>query len=187
MHDGRSATASAHMQAPGTEEVRRRPRVMLAYMQTSESNHSRRRSDEEFAHMRTPFGQTVRATSDSTAAYMQPSEECQKATAADIVPAYMRSSEQEHGVISVAAISTKEIMATIASYFAPGELFPVSELLETVREAQEIADTNYGVVEAVEWAEGYEFPKEMLAKDLLSFEDANWDFSAMVKRRLEAL
>ena len=27
----------------------------------------------------------------------------------------------------------------------------------------------------------------MLAKDLLSFEDANWDFSAMVKRRLEAL
>ena len=129
MHDGRSATASAHMQAPGTEEVRRRPRVMLAYMQTSESNHSRRRSDEEFAHMRTPFGQTVRATSDSTAAYMQPSEECQKATAEDIVPAYMRSSEKEHGVISVAAISTKEIMATIASYFAPGELFPVSELL----------------------------------------------------------
>ena len=78
-------------------------------------------------------------------------------------------------------------MATIASYFAPGELFPVSELLETVREAQEIADTNYGVVEAVEWAEGYEFPKEMLAKDMLSFEDANWDFSAMVKTRLEVL
>ena len=73
---------------------------------------------------------------------MQPSGKLQKATAMDIVPAYMRSSGQEQRVSSVDAVSTKEIMATIASYFAPGEVFPVSELMETVREAQVIADTD---------------------------------------------
>ena len=36
------------------------------------------------------------------------------------------------------------------------------------------------MIEAVEWAEGYEFPKEMLVKDLQSFEEANHDFTAMV-------
>ena len=114
------------------------------------------------------------------APYMQSSGVRKEATVADIVPAYMQTSRQEQRVSSVDEVSTKEIMATMASYFAPGELFPISELLETVREAQEIADTNYGVVEAVEWAEGYEFPKEMLVKDLQSFEEANHDFTAMV-------
>ena len=78
-------------------------------------------------------------------------------------------------------------MAKIKSYFAPGEKYLVAELLETVRDAQEIADTNYGVDEAVEWAEGYEFPKEMLALDLRSFEEAKRDFAVMVGARLETL
>ena len=151
----------------------RTPRAMLAHMQTSaraDSNVSVR-SDEGLAHMRMPIDL------DSAAAYMQSSEVRKEATVADIVPAYMRTSRQEQSVSSVDTVTTKDIMATMASYFAPGESFPVLELLETVKEAQEIADTNYGVVEAVEWAEGYEFPKEMLARDLRSFEEANHDFT----------
>ena len=102
------------------------------------------RSDEGLAHMRMPSGRTLGARSDSMAPYMQSSGVRKEATVADIVPAYMQTSRQEQRVSSVDEVSTKEIMATMASYFAPGELFPISELLETVREAQEIADTNSG-------------------------------------------
>ena len=186
---GRSTPALAYMRAPERGEMTRMPRAMLAHMQTSVRANANvcERSDEGLAHMRTPIGGILRARSESVAAYMQSSEKRKEATAADVVPAYMRTSRQEQGVSSVDVVSTKEIMATMASYFAPGEIFPVSELLKTVREAQEIADMNYGVEEAVEWADGYEFPKEMLAKDLRSFEEANYNFIGMVKKRLEML
>ena len=72
--EGRSAPASAHMQAPVREEMRRIPPVTLAHMQTSERVESRMRSGGEYAHMRTPVGVMVRARPDSTAAYMQPSD-----------------------------------------------------------------------------------------------------------------
>ena len=86
-------------------------------------------------------------------------------------------------------------MATMASYFAPGEVFPFTDLVETVKDAQDMAATNYGVVEAVEWAQGYEFPENIQKKsfkrsplnDLKSFKEANPDFSDMVRTRLTTL
>ena len=75
----------------------------------------------------------------------------------------------------------------MASYFAPGEVFPFTDLVETVKDAQDIAATNYGVVEAMEWAQGEKFPEDMLANDLKSFKEANHDFSDMVSTRLTTL
>jgi hypothetical protein len=50
-----------------------------------------------------------------------------------------------------------------------------------------MAATNYGVTEAVEWAQGYEFPEDMLTNDLKSFKEANYNFTDMVKARLTSL
>ena len=185
--EGRSAPAFAYMHAPVREDMIMIPGKMLAHMQTSARINSREGPDEVLAHMQTPVRETVRAEADTRAAYMQSSDEREGGAAPGTLPAYMRSPGQEERARSVDEVATKEIMATIESYFAPGEKYLVAKLLETVRDAQEIADTNYGVDEAVEWAEGYEFPMEMLAKDLRSFEEANRDFELMVRTRLEAL
>ena len=103
------------------------------------------------------------------------------------MPAYMRSLEEEHTLECVESATIRGIMATMASYFAPGEVFPFADLVETVKDAQDMAATNYGVVEAVEWAQGYEFPEDMLANDLKSFKEANHDVSDMVRTRLTTL
>ena len=160
---------------------------MLAHMQASVGVLPRMRSDKAFAHMRTPAKDVLIARSDAVTAHMQSSRCHEEETLPDRMPAYMRSLEEEHTLECVESATIRGIMATMASYFAPGEVFPFADLVETVKDAQDMAATNYGVVEAVEWAQGYEFPEVMLANDLKSFKEANHDFSDMVRTRLTTL
>ena len=178
------SSTSAHMQAPDGEELTRGHGMILAHMQALIGVHSQLESDEVLVHMRTP-GEIK--GSDMMTAHMQSSSRQEGGTPLETLPAYMRSLEEESNLKCIEVAFVREIMATMASYFAPGEVFPFAELVETVKDAQDMAATNYGVTEAVEWAQGYEFPEDMLTNDLKSFKEANYDFTDMVKARLTSL
>lgn len=60
-------------------------------------------------------------------------------------------------------------------------------LQTTIAEAVEAASTNYGVAEAVDWTDGFEFPQTVLDSDLRCFRAAQLDFEAMVRRRLRII
>ena len=176
----RSITGFAHMQTPEVEKLMMIPGTVLAHMQTLDKGDSGMRFGKEIAHTQAPVEEDI-ALRFRTA---EPPRESKEATSPDV---RVRSSGVEHSVKCAEPSSVHTIMAIMASYFAPGEKFPEAEMRDIVEDAQEVADTNYGVPEAVEWAEGYEFPKDMLANDLRSFEESNRDFEGMVRTRLKTL
>jgi hypothetical protein len=57
-------------------------------------------------------------------------------------------------------------------------------LRDTIIESIKVSDENYGINEAVKWANNYAFPEEMILNDIQRFEDAKWDFVEMVRQRL---
>ena len=81
----------------------------------------------------------------------------------------------------------KAIIKTAVSYFGYGVPLPAEALRSLIQEAVHVSDENYGVQAAIAWAEGYEFPQEMLDSDLRCFRAAQLDFRTMVRRRLQLL
>ena len=79
------------------------------------------------------------------------------------------------------------IMETATKLFAPEEILPCNRLEELVVEAIVSADGNYGEGEANKWANGYEFPQELVDSDLRLFQASQLDFTQMVRRRLKQL
>lgn len=80
-----------------------------------------------------------------------------------------------------------EIMRCAATYFLNGAPAPIEALQATIAEAVEAASVIYGVAEAVEWADGFEFPQNALDSDLRCFRAAGLNFKTMVERRLSTL
>ena len=80
-----------------------------------------------------------------------------------------------------------EILNCATTYFLNGEIPPTESLQATIAEAVEAASTNYGVAEAIDWADGFEFPQDMLDSDLRCFRAAQLDFETMVRRRLKII
>ena len=80
-----------------------------------------------------------------------------------------------------------EIMECAAAYFLDGETPARETLQNTTAEAVEAADTNYGVAEANEWANGFQFPQDVLDSDLRCFRAAQLNFETMVRRQLRSL
>ena len=87
----------------------------------------------------------------------------------------------------MSAALASSILKTAVTYFAPGELIPRSALEEIIEGAIKVTDQNYGVEAAVAWAEGYQFPRDMVDSDLRCLQAAQLDFIAMVRRRLKIL
>ena len=81
----------------------------------------------------------------------------------------------------------KSILDTAMSMFAPDEALPRDTLEELAKEAIASADGNYGTKEAVNWAEGFEFPQDLVDSDMRLFRAAQLDFSAMVRMRLKKI
>lgn len=79
------------------------------------------------------------------------------------------------------------IMKTATSMFAAEHSLSRRELEKLVIEAVVSTDGNYGIQEANKWADGYQFPQELVDSDLRLFRASSLDFSAMVKRRLHNL
>lgn len=79
------------------------------------------------------------------------------------------------------------IMETAKKLFAQEEILPCNRLEELVVEAIMSADGNYGEGEAIKWANGYEFPQELVDSDLRLFQASQLDFTQMVRRRLKQL
>ena len=61
------------------------------------------------------------------------------------------------------------------------------EIRDTVRQAFEANDTEYGIQEAIRWAENFKVPREAVANDLSLFRSAGLDFDKMVQRRFRQL
>ena len=80
-----------------------------------------------------------------------------------------------------------EILRTAKTYFQAGDDWHPEALTEVIEEAIEASDGEYGIAAAVEWAEGYRFPTEMIADSEKCFRAAQLDFTAMVRRRLQVL
>ena len=80
-----------------------------------------------------------------------------------------------------------EIMNCAATYFLE-EVIPPRQTLQTIiAEAVEAASTNYGIADANEWANNFEFPQDVLDSHLRCFQAAQLDFVTMVRRRLRFL
>ena len=79
------------------------------------------------------------------------------------------------------------IMEKAKKRFAQEEILPCNRLEELVVEAIMSADRNYGEGEAIKWANGYEFPQELVDSDLRLFQASQLDFTQMVRRRLKQL
>ena len=88
---------------------------------------------------------------------------------------------------TVSEILVDEILRTAIAYFAPGELLPREPLRFLIQKAIRVSDENHGVEAVVAWAEGYEFPQELLDSDIRCFQAAQLDFKSMVRRRLLTL
>ena len=81
----------------------------------------------------------------------------------------------------------KSVLDTAMSMFAPDEILPRDALEDLARESIASADGNYGIQEAVKWAEGFEFPQNLVDSDMRLFRASQLDFSAMVRRRLKKI
>jgi hypothetical protein len=81
----------------------------------------------------------------------------------------------------------KSILDTAITMFAPDELLPRDALEELAREAIVSSDGNYGIHEAVKWAEGSEFPQELVDSYMRLFRASQLDFSSMVRRRFKKI
>lgn len=79
------------------------------------------------------------------------------------------------------------IWETVRTYFLPGTEGDPELLVEVIREAIRASDDEYGEAAAVQWADGYTFPLEMVESDVRCFRAAQLDFTAMVRRRLKLL
>ena len=81
----------------------------------------------------------------------------------------------------------KSIKYTVSRMFAPGESMPVGSLERLIEDAVASTNENYGIKEAVKWAEGFEFPQDLVDSDRRLLRASGLDFTKMVKRRLEKI
>ena len=63
----------------------------------------------------------------------------------------------------------------------PLNKFEFNLILSLVEEAYKLTDEDYGVSEAVDWAEGFEFPSDIAVRDQLRLSAHNHDLQKMVK------
>lgn len=75
----------------------------------------------------------------------------------------------------------------VAACFPGGTTASDAQLEDLVRTAAATARSDYGVVSALEWADGYVFPPEAIKGDTARLAAAGFDFEAMVRERLESL
>ena len=88
------------------------------------------------------------------------------------------------------AIVTNEILidsivATCNKYYQPVNKPTVDSTRRILTEAYIATDENYGIEEAIEWADGFEIPSEAVASDMRKFRSAGLDFRVMVKRQIK--
>ena len=81
----------------------------------------------------------------------------------------------------------QSVMKTASSMFSPEDNLCEKSLINLIVEAIASTDRNYGIQEAVKWANGYEFPQHLVDSDLRLFRASQLDFDKMVKRRLTKL
>ena len=81
----------------------------------------------------------------------------------------------------------ESVMKTAVSMFSSQDSLSYEALTDLVIEAIASTDGNFGVQEAVKWANGYEFPQELVDSDLRLFRASQLDFNKMVKTRLKRL
>ena len=81
----------------------------------------------------------------------------------------------------------REILATATAYFPHEEILPMALLHRIIIEAIHLTDENYGVNAAITWAEGYEFPQELVDSNVRCLRAAGLDFTSMVRQRLKTL
>ena len=81
----------------------------------------------------------------------------------------------------------ESVMKTARSMFSPEDNLCEESLIKLIVEAVNSTDGNYGVQEAVKWANGYEFPQHLVDSDLRLLRASQLDFNRMVKRRLTKL
>lgn len=81
----------------------------------------------------------------------------------------------------------QSILKTATRMFAPEAVLPIETLQQLAVDAIASSDGNYGVKEAVKWADGFEFPQDLVDSDLRLFRASQLDFTTMVKRRLKKI
>ena len=81
----------------------------------------------------------------------------------------------------------ESVMKTAVSMFSSQDSLSYDSLTNLIIEAVASTDGNFGVQEAVKWANGYEFPQELVDSDLRLFRASQLDFNRMVERRLKKL
>lgn len=76
------------------------------------------------------------------------------------------------------------IIATCNMYYTPTTKPTIDSVQNILRDAYISTDENYGIEEAIQWADGFEIPSSAVDSDMRKFLAAGLDFKIMVKRQL---
>jgi hypothetical protein len=80
-----------------------------------------------------------------------------------------------------------KMLDTVKTCFQTDSEDSIENVREFIVEAIRHTDTNFGVSEAVLWADGFEWPSDLVARDAALLASAGHDFSTMVRIRLTEL
>ena len=69
-------------------------------------------------------------------------------------------------------------------YYRPSSKPTVDSVKKILKDAYISTDENYGIEEAVQWADGFEIPSPTVDSDIRKFRAAGLDFKVMVKRQI---
>ena len=76
------------------------------------------------------------------------------------------------------------ILTTCVKYFKPKTMPTVDSIRAILKDAYVSTDENYGIEDAIEWANGFEIPSSAVASDMRKFRAAGLDFKTMVRRQI---
>ena len=97
------------------------------------------------------------------------------------------TSEGAPDELAVSPQMVASIRSTARAYFLTEEGDGTGLLERIIAEAIRASDDTYGEAAAVQWGNGYQFPRELVDSDVRCFQAAQLDFVAMVRRRLKTL
>ena len=70
------------------------------------------------------------------------------------------------------------ILTTCVKYFKPKTMPTVDSIRAILTDAYVSTDENYGIEDAIEWANGFEIPSSAVASDMRKFRAAGLDFKS---------
>ena len=108
----------------------------------------------------------------------------------ELVPKVRRNDDfilRDNPVNGLPHNSVTDIMKWAGHFFPEGGSYNRILLKRLLQEAQVAATNELGIADAIQWARGFTFAKDVLESDIKCLKAAQLDFTAMISKRLKVL